>query len=223
LSSRQGEVDRGHLRSSRNVSRPRPVIALVGSEERLPRALRAAAAARLPAARLEPFSLDRFLSDREAPLSVVLCPSGKSVLEDLEFLKMMRRRALWSSPGVDVWGAIAGLRGSHESAPRAPRLSTPARSGRRTALLLEGDVTLARARRAAASGAPRDWIVERVQRVRLAPRGLEEMRRLGIRWSVLEPVEIVALLASPSLAMARRRWGPLLPRATPVWPATPGF
>jgi hypothetical protein len=67
------------------------------------------------------------------------------------------------------------------------------------------------------SGAPRDWIVERVQRVRVGRSGLDELRRLGIRWAVLEPVEVVALAASPALARARSRWAKYLPTDVAVW------
>nr|MDQ5870971.1 hypothetical protein [Acidobacteriota bacterium] len=83
--------------------------------------------------------------------------------------------------------------------------------------LLEGEVTSARAESAAASGAPRQWIVERVQRVRIPRAGLEELRRLGIRWSALEPVEVIGLAASPELVRAPSRWGTRLPAGVPVW------
>jgi hypothetical protein len=95
-------------------------------------------------------------------------------------------------------------------------LPAPTRSGRRTALLLEGDVTPERARAAAAGPAPRHWIAERVQRVRIGEPLLEELRRLGIRWSVLEPVEVVAVAASPELARAHSRWSRWVPRAAPI-------
>ncbi|HEY3170123.1 MAG TPA: hypothetical protein VGK08_03895 [Thermoanaerobaculia bacterium] len=189
----------------------------MGPRANVPRALRAAVAARLPGARLESFSLDRYVSNPKAPLRAVLCPFGSSVAEEIEFLREVRRRALWPLPGADLWGAIAGLRGTHDAAPRSARLPPPARAGRRTALLLEGDVTFDRARRAASSGAPRDWIVEKVQRVRIEPRGLDQIRRLGIRWAVLDPVEVIGLAASPAFARARSRWARWLPEAVPVW------
>ena len=46
---------------------------------------------------------------------------------------------------------------------------------------------------------------------------MERLRRQGVRWAALEPVSLVALLASPRLARAPSRWERLLPRATPVW------
>jgi hypothetical protein len=195
-------------------------IALVGPDVMIARALRTAVAARLPGARLEPFSLARLARDPNAPLRTVLCPSGTSLAADLEFLRSARRKVLWPTPGADLWGAIAGLRGAHDTAPRGARPPAPGRSGRRTALLLEGNVTFDRAQNAASSGAPRDWIVERVQRVRIGESGLQELRRLGIRWSVLEPVEVVALSASASLARARHLWAKLLPSNVRVWVMT---
>jgi hypothetical protein len=112
---------------------------------------------------------------------------------------------VWPPPSSELWSAIAGLRGSHDPPPAA---STPPRrrSRRRTALLLEGDVTLDRARRAAAAGGPRDWIVERVQRVRGTAEERKQLDRLGVRWSVLAPVEVRAVVVSPVLLRARNRW-----------------
>jgi len=132
------------------------------------------------------------------------------------FLKEVRTRVLWPPPGVDLWSAIAGLLGSHEAPP--PGAPTPAAGRRRTsALLLEGDVTPAIARRADAAGAPRHWVVERVQRVRIPRSGLESLARRGVRWSVLQPVEVVGIALSPELASARQRWKRLLPPDVPVW------
>ncbi|SRR6266540_3869138 len=194
-------------------------IALVAPTAALARSFEARLAPRFPESRLLPVSLSRFVSDRRAPARVVLCPAGRNLSDDLAFLAAARRRVLWPAPGPELSRAIAGLRGSHEAAPRnAPPLS-PGRAGRQTALLMEGDVTLERARRAVSSGAPRHWIVERIQRVRFGETGLEELRHLGIRWSTLEPVSVVAFLLSPRLARARSRWKRLLPAGTLVWVA----
>jgi hypothetical protein len=180
-----------------------------------------AVARRLPDALLIPASLRRFARDPRAPLRIVLCPEGESVAGDVAFLREARRTILWPPPAAEVWSAIAGLRGSHD-APPGGAAAARGRSGRRSVLLLEGDVTLERARRAAFSGAPRDWIVERVQRVRISSEGLEELRRLGIRWATLDPVEVIALAASPALARARARWARMLPAGTTVWPIGSG-
>lgn len=190
-------------------------IAVVSPTAAVARAFAPRIARILPEAELSAYSLDRFLSDRGAPARIVLCPAGRTVEDDLAFLEDARQRALWTRPGGELAGAIAGLRGSHDEhagadAPRAGR-------GRTTALLLEGDVTESRAERAAASGAPRQWIVERVQSVRVPPSCLEELRRLGIRWSALEPVEVIALAASAELARAPTRWSSRLPAGVPVW------
>ncbi|HEY3171896.1 MAG TPA: hypothetical protein VGK86_04890 [Thermoanaerobaculia bacterium] len=192
-------------------------IALVGPTTAVARSFEARLAPRFPESRVLPVSLTRFLSDRRAPTRVVLCPAGLGLADDLAFLADSRRRALWPAPGADLFRAIAGLRGSHDEPPVGAMPSAATRSGRRTALLLEGDVTSERARGAASSAAPRQWIAERVQRVRIEEPLLEELRRLGIRWSVLEPVEVVGLAASLSLARARRRWARLLPSSVPVW------
>lgn len=194
-----------------------PPLALLGPTTGAARRLASRLQARLPAFSLVPISLARFLSDRQAPSRVVLCPEGVSLSEDLVFLESARRRALWPPPGVDLWGAIAGLRGSHEEAPESAPIPGPRRSRRTSALLLEGDVTPAGARRALASGAPRLWIVERVQRVRISEAGLEALRLRGIRWSVLEPVEVIGVAASPGLANSRGRWKRWLPAKVPVW------
>jgi hypothetical protein len=191
-------------------------LALVSPTAAAARQSGSGVAPRLRGARLVPVSLARYARDLQAPLRIVLCPAGGRVDDDLRFLREARRAILWPPPVAELWNAIAGLRGSHDSPPERA-VAAPERSGRRSALLLEGDVTLDRARRAASSGAPRDWIVERVQRVRIASTGLDELRRLGIRWATLEPVEVVALLASPALARARPRWARLLPDGTPTW------
>jgi len=192
----------------------REKLALVAPEERVARSRRAALARRLPDATLVPLSLDQFLSDRNAPDRVVLCPAGESVSEDLDFLRSARRRALWPPPGEDLAGAIAGLLGSHPLEPAGPLRPSRGRPSARTALLLEGDVTPARVRSAAGAGSPRHWIVERVQRVRLGQTDLEELRRLGIRWSALAPVEVVAIAATEALARSCPRW---LNPATEIW------
>ncbi|HEY6065230.1 MAG TPA: hypothetical protein VIY96_03685 [Thermoanaerobaculia bacterium] len=191
-------------------------LALVSPTPAAARELGPEVASRLPGDRLVPVSLTRYARDPRAPLRIVLGPGGGSVEDDLRFLREARRAILWPPPAAEVWNAIAGLRGSHDLPPAGAAVARE-RSGRRSALLLEGDVTLDRARRAATSGAPRDWIVERVQRVRIASAGLEELRRLGIRWAALEPVEVVALAASPALAAARPRWRRFLPENVRVW------
>ena len=196
---------------------PRPSLALLGPTPEASRGFVPRLERRLSTFSLVPISLARFLSDRRAPSRVVLCPRGASLPADLAFLESMRRRVLWPPPGVDLWGAIAGLRGSHEAPPRDAPTPGPGKSRRISALLLEGDVTPASARRAAASGSPRHWIVERVQRVRIPEAGLERLRRRGIRWSVLEPVEVIGIAASPALADARERWRRFLPVDVPVW------
>src|SRR5687768_10069539 len=195
-------------------------IALVGPTVPVARAFAARLLLRLPEAELLAYSLRRFLSDRRAPSRIVICPAGKSVREDVLFLEDVRRRALWPRPDSELAGAIAGLRGEHD-APEPGSAALRSGRGRTTALLLEGDVTQARAASAARSGAPRHWIVERVQRVRIPPAALEELRRIGIRWSALEPIEVISLAASPGLAGDPTRWASQLPGGVPVWRILP--
>ena|SRR5437867_2897379 len=191
-------------------------IALVGPTAAVARSFEARLASRFPGNRLVPVSLRRFLSDRRAPARIVLCPAGGNLADDLAFLRAAHRRALWPAPGAELSRAIAGLRGFDDAAPDGMPLPAPTRSGRRTALLLEGDITPERARGAAAAPSPRHWIAERVQRVRIGESLLEELRRLGIRWSVLDPVEVLAVAASPELERARARWSRWAPRAVPI-------
>ncbi len=207
----------------RTVFRPRPAaavpasIAVVGPTAAVARSWSAVLARRMRGTPLQPLSLDGYLSRRNAPGRIVLCPAGRTLPEDLAFLRSAHRRALWPPPAAEIWGAIAGLRGSHDTAPRRATPSSPGREARKTALLMEGDVDSERARRAASSGAPRHWIVERVQRVRFGEADLEKLKHLGIRWSVLEPVEVVAVAASADLARARRRWMRWVPAGVGIW------
>ena len=191
-------------------------VALVGPTSPVARALAVRLAPRLAPFRVSTYSLDRFLADRDAPARIVLCPAGRNVRDDLAFLEDVRRRALWPRPGSELAGAIAGLRGDHD-APVPGHAPRWAARGRTTALLLEGDVTRDRAGRAVDSGAPRHWVVERVQRVRIPAGGVEELRRLGIRWSAINPIEVIALAASPALTRIPSRWAPRLPAGIPVW------
>ena len=218
MRNRRGGPRRGRSLFSARAERSRP-IALVASTAGAARVAASAGASRVPEFRLRPFSLSRYASDPQAPLEVVLCPPGRSVEGDLGFLREAHRTVLWPPPAAEIWSAIAGLRGSHEPPPTAATAS-PRTRGRRAALLLEGDVTLDRARRAASSGSPPDWIVERVQRVRISRSGLDALARLGVRWSVLEPVRVFAIAASDALIRARSRWARLLPPDVAVWPMT---
>jgi hypothetical protein len=194
-------------------------IALVASTAAAARAMARVAPPRMAGLLFLPFSLSGYVSDPEAPLEIVLCPPGRSVEADLAFLRDARRIVLWPPPAAEIWSAIAGLRGSHDDPPPGAARS-PKGARRRAALLVEGNVTLGRARRAASSGAPRDWIVERVQRVRISRSDLDALARLGVRWSVLEPVRVLAIAASKDLIRARARWAKLLPPDVAVWPLT---
>jgi hypothetical protein len=161
-------------------------------------------------------SLAGYLASARAPGRIVLCPSGRSLEREIDFLRAASERALWKPPDEIVLSAIEGLLGSLPPGAARGR-SRPRRTrGSGTALLLEGKVTSARARAALASDA-RLWIVEHPRRVYVSRPLMERLRRIGVRWSALDPVTVVAVLASPRLAAARSRWRGLLPPGTLLW------
>ncbi len=184
--------------------------------------------ARAPGATLVPVTLAAYLSAPEAPAHVILCATRGSATRGSAFLARAAARILWPAPPGEMDAAIGGLRAAElprkassraSRASRSRRSSLPGRSSLRAALLLEGDVDLVRARAALAAvtdAGPRDWIVESVRHVRLGEPGLADLAKAGIRWSVLEPIELLAVYAAASVARTVRRkaW---LPRGTPVW------
>lgn len=178
---------------------------------------RSAAAAfskRLPGPRCSPVSLTSLLARGPASETLVVCSGGADLERDLHFLARLSERVLWPAPDPALFGAIAGLLG-HEL-PDAPPEAWRRETRSKVAFLFEGLVTPARARAALASDA-RHWIAESIRHVRLSPAGLASLQRQGVRWSALRPVRVVALIASPALARAQRRWRKLLPPGTPVW------
>ena len=185
---------------------------------RLPRATAAAIEAALPGVPLTTRSLSRYLAAPGSGSRILLVPAGASVSRDLAFLRRAARRLLWPAPSADFRDAIGGLR-TEGSSPRAEGARRPRRQARgtATALLLEGRVDPVRMRAILASGAPQDWIVESPRHVAL-PAGLERaLERAGVRWSALEPVELVAVCVGAALAKTRARWRRLLPPRTAVW------
>lgn len=187
---------------------------------RLSRAAEAAIAARLPGAALSVRSISGYLATPRVESRIVICPSGSSAARDLAFLRRAASRLLWPAPSADFRNAIAGLRTpSPSSRPRIARFR-PARAGAGdtvAALLLEGRVDRTRMRAVLASGSPRDWIVESPGHVELTDRWSRALARAGVRWSALEPVELVAVYAAPALSRLSARWRRLLPPRTPVW------
>jgi hypothetical protein len=166
----------------------------------------------------EPFSLAAYLASMKAPSRVVLCPGGRSVGQDIEFLAEASRRALWPPPDEVLAEAIDGFRGSVSRHMAAVSGTAPAAVGNvsREALLLEGRVGSSRARSLAGIGA-RAWVVESPRHVRIESALYGRLEALGIRWFALEPVTVAAVLAPPALARARPRWRRLLPPGTPLW------
>src|SRR5437870_1074758 len=145
-------------------------------------------AGRLPGLALRPCSLARYLGDPDAPRRIVLCAAGRSRTEDLGFLQSAAARLLWPAPPDDFRDAIGGLR-TRPSPPSRPAGRTPPASrapeALAAALLMEGRIDAARARKALRSPAPRDWIVESVRHVRIGGPGLDGLARAGVRWSAL--------------------------------------
>lgn len=164
-------------------------------------------------------SLAGYLASEWAPGRIVLCPAGLSLEQDIDFLRAARVDTLWHPPDAIVLDAIEGLLGSLPPAAARDRPRRPSRARARdtmTALLLEGTVTSERARAALSSDA-RLWIVEHPRKVRVSRPLMEKLRKIGVRWSALDPVSVVAVLASPRLAAARSRWKGLVPAGTPLW------
>lgn len=189
-------------------------IAVIAPSVRHARIAAARLAWSLPRRSLRPFSIEGFLASGRAPGQIILCPPGQAVAAHRDFLREVRKRLLWTAPDRLLYAAIAGLL-TH--LPLRPSRQDARGSRRRTtALLLEGPVTPARARRAL-DGDARHWIVENVRRVRLNPKELAELARRGVHWSVLEPLRVVAVVVSPELARSRSPWRRLLPAKTPVW------
>jgi hypothetical protein len=46
---------------------------------------------------------------------------------------------------------------------------------------------------------------------------MKRLQKTGVRWLALDPVILVAVLASPRLAEARSRWKHLLPAGARLW------
>jgi hypothetical protein len=191
----------------------------VAGAGRQAKALAGGVAALTPGASVDAFSVAGYLAAEDPPSRVVLCPPGRSVAADLEFLSRAARRLLWPAPAPRLQQAIGGLRNSEdpERGSRGRARRAAASGSGVAALLLEGEVDLARARAALAASGPRLWIVETPGRVRLSDRHLDAFERAGVRWSALEPVGVVALYAMPALARAASSWRNLLPPRTPVW------
>jgi hypothetical protein len=196
-------------------------VAVIAATEAEARAAAAALLARAPGSAFAPATLAAYLATPRAPGRVILCATRGPEARGIDFLERAAARLLWPAPPEDIDAAIGGLRASVSRPRRRP--SRPGRGRRperaKTALLLEGSVDFARARAALAAVAeagPRDWIVESARHVEVSARRLASLARVGIRWSALEPIELVAVYAAAAVArsLRRRAW---LPGDTPVW------
>ena len=172
-----------------------------------------------------PFSLAGYLACRRAPRRLILCPAGRSVADDIAFLRKVRDRVLWDAPEEVIYSAIAGFLGSLPEAPNPlprRRQSRPSRKGEgapKAALLLEGTVDSARARALLGEDA-RFWIVEHPRKVRVGAVLMEQLRRKGVRWCALRPLSVAGILASPGLARASSRWKRDVAPGAPIWVVT---
>ena len=162
--------------------------------------------------RIQPTILAALLAGPELP-RILLCPEGRSSEKDAAFLELARRRILWPAPDADLAAAVAGLRGEHP-AP-LPTSETGDARGRKSALLMEGRVTPARAAEAARSQT-RDWIVESPFHVRLSGRRLGDLAALGVRWFALRTVGLEAILVDAKKAPAVQAWREALPPRTRI-------
>ncbi len=207
-------------------SRPeRPLfgdVAVVAATAAEARAAAADLRPRVPGCAVHAAGFAAYLADPRAPARVILCATRGPAERGAAFLGRATARLLWPAPPADIDAAIGGLREPAHARPAA----RPRQPGRRlaagrlpAALLLEGSVDRARARAAlaaAACGGPHDWIVESARHVRLPDRSLASLARSGVRWSALEPVELVAVYAARPVARALRA-RTALPRGAPVW------
>jgi hypothetical protein len=156
-----------------------------------------------------------YLRRDSAPSRVVLCaPSDAS--DAAAFLQRCAARLLWPPPHAEMHRAIDGIR-AEVAAPRRIRSAHPRRPHGASARLLEGRVDRRRVDAALAAGRPFDWIVESPRHVRLAGPVLDALVARGVRWSALDPVQLVAVVGPASLAPFRREWGKGLPRGVPFW------
>ncbi len=161
-------------------------------------------------------SLPDYLALAHASRRIVLCPAGRSLEQEIDFLRAARSRVLWGPPDEIVRGAIEGLLGALLPEPAQGRRGEHREGRGGVALFLEGFVDSERARAALASDT-RLWIVENPRRVLVDRALLERLSKIGVRWLALEPVFLAGILASPRLAEARSRWKHLFPAGTRVW------
>ena len=177
------------------------------------RRLSAASGIRAP---LEPFTPASYLRSAAAPSRIVLCaPAGAA--NAAAFLRRWTERLLWPAPPAELHDAIDGIRPAIASPRRVRAAPCRARGQRASARLLEGTVDPPRAAGALDAGPPLDWIVESARHVRLSRAELAALASRGVRWSVLDPVEILGVYGMPSLARSRGVWGKALPRRVPLW------
>jgi hypothetical protein len=162
-----------------------------------------------------------YLRQDGAPSRIVLCAPARAAQAE-SFLRACAQRLLWPAPPGDLHRAIDGIRaGAHGRPPK--RVPSPSARRRLTsARLLEGRVDRRRASAALEAGRPFDWIVESPRHVRLTSRQLETLAERGVRWSALEPVELLAVFAPAAHARPRREWARVLGRRVPLWTGAGG-
>ena len=195
---------------------PEPVAVIAASAPVARAAARRLSAASGIRAPLESFTPASYLRAAAAPSRIVLCaPPGAA--DAAAFLRRWAERLLWPAPPAEIHDAIDGIRPVIASPRRVRAPELLARAERASARLLEGTVDARRAAAALDAGPPLDWIVESARHVRLSRRELAAMAARGVRWSVLDPVEILAVYGVPSLARSRGEWGKALPRRVPLW------
>ncbi|HEX4440373.1 MAG TPA: hypothetical protein VH854_09910 [Thermoanaerobaculia bacterium] len=202
---------------------PEPVAVIAPRVRDARDAARRLEAQPLAGAPLVPCTPASYLRLESGPSRIVLCAPAGEPDRAAAFLRRWADRLLWPAPPSDLHRAIDGIRPAIRS-PRRLRGPRPAAPRRRhaSARLLEGTVDAPRAAAALEAGEPLDWIVESARHVRLDARALSELASRGVRWSALEPVELVGVYGPASLARSRASWARGLPRGVPFWSQGPG-
>ena len=202
---------------------PEPVAVIAESLRAARSAARRLARASGLRAPLTPCTPASYLRLEAAPSRIVLCASARGAARSESFLRACATRLLWPPPPGDVHQAIDGIRAELGPPRLLKRSAAPPRLRRYTAArLLEGRVDGRRASAALEAGRPLDWIVESPRHVRLTSGQLEELAARGVRWSALEPVELLGVFAPAPVAGPRRSWARVLGRRVPLWSGDPG-
>jgi hypothetical protein len=206
-------------RSAPRIARVRDPIAVIAETLAAARAAARRLAGSAALAPLTAWTPASYLRREAAPSRVVLCAPGDGAESAAAFLRDCAARLLWPPPPADLHHAIEGIRAEMRAPPGPRRRPAPARRRFSSARLLEGRVDRRRAAAALGAGRPLDWIVESPRHVRLTSEELDALAASGVRWSALDPVELVGVYGPASLGRTRRAWSAGFPKGVTVWRA----